>query len=174
MEQPQLSVTEYAVLGLLAEGPSHGFALSKELDADSDVGRVFTVRRSLVYRALDRMVEIEYAEPVTTEKRGGPKRVIHRLTDRGQRRLSSWLRDPVDHVRNLRIDFLLKLAILGRAGKSPLELIRNQRTTLESTFSALDDPKDDIVDHVELWRRHNAAAAAAYLAELERIHGGTR
>ena len=170
MGQPFLSVTEYAVLGVLAEGPSHGFALSKELAAGSDVGRVFTVGRSLVYRALDRMVEVGYAEPVTTEQGEGPKRVIHRITGPGRRRLHQWLVEPVGHVRDLRIEFLLKLAFLERGGDSPLELIRKQRATLESTLTALDDPGTAGVDHVELWRRHNATAAATYLEELERIH----
>lgn len=170
MEPPQLSVTEYAVLALLAEEPSHGFAMSKELEAASKVGRVFTVRRSLVYRALDRMVDMGYAEPVTTEKDQGPKRVIHRITRAGRRRLRSWLTEPVEHVRDLRIEFLLKLAFLQRSGESPLGLIREQRAALESTLTALDDPGERATDHVELWRRHNAAAAAAYLADLEDRH----
>jgi DNA-binding PadR family transcriptional regulator len=170
MESPQLSVTEYAVLALLAEEQSHGFALSKELDAGSAVGRVFTVRRSLVYRALDRMVEVGYAEPVTTERGHGPKRVIHRITSAGRRRLRRWLDKPVEHVRDLRIEFLLKLAFLERGGRSPLGLIRKQRAALESTLTALDDPGEKVTDQVELWRRHNATAAAAFLEDLEHMH----
>ncbi len=86
----QLSTTEYAVLGMLAEGPSHGFALSKSLQADGEIGRVCKVRRPLVYRALDRLVETGYAEPVATEKGdAGPQRVIHRITRRGRYLLRS-------------------------------------------------------------------------------------
>jgi DNA-binding PadR family transcriptional regulator len=172
MEDPHLSVTEYAVIGLLADGPSHGFALSKRLSGDGgDLGRVFTVRRSLVYRALDRMVEIGYAEPVGTEQGGGPKRVIHRITKNGRKRLARWLHEPVAHVRDLRIEFLLKLALLERSGESPIELIQNQRAALEPTLTALDDPGEETTDHVELWRRHNAAAAASYLEALVSIYG---
>ena len=164
---PRLSVTEYAVLGVLAEEPSHGFAISKQLDADNEVGRVFTVRRPLVYRALDRLVESGYAEPVATEKGEGPQRVIHRVTRNGRRRLRSWLGQPVDHVRDLRIEFLLKLTLTTRAGGSPLELIRAQQAALSPTFDALEQPPAEPIDHIELWRRHNAAAAADYLKELE-------
>jgi len=39
---------------------------------------------------------------------------------------------------------------------------------LAPTFAALDEPA--IKDHVELWRRHNAAAAAAYLSALEELY----
>lgn len=168
MIQPRMSVTEFAVLGVLAEGPSHGFAVSKLLNHEANLGRVFTVRRPLVYRALDRLVETGHAEAVSTEKGdAGPNRVIHRITPQGRRRLRRWLGQPVSHVRDLRIEFLLKLALLRRAGKSPVSLIRDQRAALSSTLTALDDPGADPEDHVELWRRHSAAAAAAYLDNLE-------
>lgn len=172
MTESQLSVTEHAVLGILAEAPNHGFAISKQLDAASDVGRVFTVPRSLVYRALDRLVDAGHAEQVTTEKAGGPRRVVHAVTAEGRRELRHWLAEPVDHVRDLRIEFLLKLSLLQRAGLSPISLIRSQRAALDETLDALDDPATDTRDHVELWRRSNAAAAAAYLASLERAYGG--
>ncbi|HZD23958.1 MAG TPA: PadR family transcriptional regulator, partial [Acidimicrobiia bacterium] len=155
--EPRISVTEYTVLGVMAEEPTHGFALAKKLAADSSVGRVFTVRRPLVYRAIDRLVETGYAEGVTTEKGDGPKRVIYTITTTGRERLHRWLNEPVAHVRDLRIEFLLKLSLLQGSGHSPVALIRNQRTALASTFEALHG--DDIApeDHVELWRKHNAA-----------------
>lgn len=168
MSSQELSTTEYAVLGLLAEEPSHGFALSKQLDTESEVGRIYTIRRPLVYRALSRLVEAGYAEPVSTEKgRAGPKRVIHRVTRRGRLRLLDWLVEPVEHVRDLRIEFILKLALLQRSGQPPTDLIRDQKRALEPTFQALDDPNVHQTDHVELWRRHIALAAQAYLNDLE-------
>jgi DNA-binding PadR family transcriptional regulator len=173
MTAPPLSVTEHVVLGLLAEGPRHGFALSKELEADTDVGRVLTVRRPLVYRALDRLTVAGYTEPVITEKGQGPKRVIHRITDPGRDRLHAWLGEPVEHVRDLRIELLVKLTLLHRSGHSPLELVRRQWAALVPTLTALDYREHDHEDHVELWRRHNAAAAAAFLEELEHVHGPT-
>ena len=164
--EAELSTTEYAVLGILAEASSHGFAISKLLQADSEVGRVCTVRRPLVYRALDRLVEAGYATPVTTEKgNAGPRRVIHQVTAAGRRRLDRWLAAPVEHVRDIRIEFLLKVALLQRSDRSPVELIRRQRQVLSPTLDALDESRPD--DHVELWRQHNATAAASYLDELE-------
>lgn len=165
--EPRLSVTDYAVLGLLAEEPGHGFAVAKKLVSDTEVGRIFTVRRPLVYRAIDRLDVAGYIATVTTERGEGPERVIYRPTPGGLRRLRRWLTEPVEHVRDLRIEFLLKLALLRRTDKSPLALIRRQRKVLDSIISALDDPDIDPDDHVELWRRHVAAASGAYLRDLE-------
>jgi len=171
VEPPTLSTTEHAVLGVLAQGPSHGFAVSKTFATGTELGRVLTVRRPLVYRALDRLVDAGLARPLHTEKGdAGPQRVVLEVTDRGRRRLRDWLSTPVTHVRDLRIEFLLKLAVITMGGDSPIELIRLQRATLEPTLSALDEPDTPVTDHVELWRRHNAAAAGAYLDHLELIY----
>jgi DNA-binding PadR family transcriptional regulator len=160
------SITEYAVLGILASGPSHGFAISKQLGPEAPLGRILTVRRPLVYRALDRMVGAGNAEPVTTEKGdAGPNRIVLRITPAGGRQLDEWLGQPVEHVRDLRIEFLLKLSLLESLGRSPVPLIRRQRATLAATLTALDETQPG--DHVELWRRHNAVAAAGYLDDLE-------
>ena len=173
MREFEPSLTEYAVLGLLAGGPTHGFAISKTLQPDTEVGRVVTVRRPLVYRALDRLVDAGLAVPAHTEPgAAGPNRVIHRLTRAGRRRLDSWLASPVSHVRDMRIEFQLKLALLQRLGRSPLQLVIAQRETLDPTLAALEVPSSDTVDHLELWRRHNAVAADSYLERLERHYSG--
>ena len=166
----ELSITEYAVLGLLAESPNHGFVLSKQLESDSDVGRILTVRRPLVYRALDRLVHNDLAEPAHTEKGdAGPNRVVHRVTGAGRRELSRWLSRPVDHVRDMRIELLLKIALLIRSQRSPASLIAAQRKLIQPTLGALEEAISN--DHVEIWRQHSARAANTYLEELAGLYG---
>lgn len=163
----ELSITELVVLGLLAEGPSHGFAISKELSADGELGQVLTVRRSVVYRALDRLVDAGLAHPLHSEPgRGGPQRVVHGLTRRGRTALERWLPQPVGHVRELRIEFLLKLVLLDRAGKSSKGLVSAQLRQLRETFAALEHEPPG--GPVELWRRHNSEAARRFLQDLAR------
>jgi DNA-binding PadR family transcriptional regulator len=164
------SLTEFAVLGVLAGDPAHGFAISKTLGPDSELGRIITVRRPLVYRALDRLVLVGLAEPAHVEPgTAGPNRLIHRITSPGRSTLNHWLSRPVGHVRDMRIEFQLKLALLQRLGRSPLTLIRRQRETLAPTLAALDAPS---TDSLELWRRHSAVAAGTYLESLERLYDG--
>ena len=173
MEPSRLSTTEFAVLGLMAEAPTHGFAVSKQLSPHGELGRVFTVQRPLVYRALDRLVDLGLMEPVKTEPGdAGPQRVVHRVTPIGLKRLEEWLEEPVEHVRDIRIGFLLRLTLLQRSGQSPLALIRAQRAALGATLAALEAAAGDTTDPVELWRRHNGAATGSYLEQLERIHDG--
>lgn len=164
------SITEYAVLGVLAEQPSHGFAIAKELSAKGDLGRVITVRRPLVYRALDRLVEAGLAKRAQVEKGdAGPTRVIHRVTEAGGQRLAEWLDEPVDHVRDMRLELLLKIALLIRSQESPAALIDAQRKLIQPTLRALEDAASN--DHVEIWRQHSARAAGTYLEELADLYG---
>ena len=171
MDEQQLSLTEYAVLGILAEAPTHGFAISRELAPKGSVGRVLTVRRPLTYRALDRLVALGLATPVHSEPGdGGPQRLVHKATPAGKRRLKKWLGEPVKHVRDMRIEFQLKLVLLQRSGSSPLDLIERQRSLLEPTLLALDTHTTDPPDLLELWRQHNAAATDDYLKVLEKLY----
>jgi DNA-binding PadR family transcriptional regulator len=164
----ELSLTEWVVLALLVETPAHGFALARELQPDSDLGRVFTVHRPLVYRALDRVIGVGFAEPVQTEPGdGGPNRTVHRPTRRGRNAVNRWLDQPVEHVRDLRIEFLAKLRLNQRRTRDSSTLIAAQHTALEGTFAPLTDgAQGDVVD---LWRHHNATAAKAFLTEIALI-----
>jgi len=169
MESLRLSITEYTVLGLLTEGPAHGFALAKDLEPDGRVGQVLTVRQPLVYRALGRLVEAGLAKPASVEPGiAGPQRVIHKITALGERRLKSWLFEPVEHIRDLRIEFLVKLVLLDRSGVSPLPLVERQRAALRETLAAIAESTGR--DPIGLWRKSNAAAAAAFLADLDGIY----
>lgn len=162
---PDLSLTEWVVLALLVEGPSHGFAIARELKADSDLGRVMTVQRPLVYRALDRLDEAQLAEPVATEPGdGGPQRTVRRPTRRGRARVNRWLDTPVAHVRDLRIEFLVKLRLNQRRDRSAASLVRAQRTALAPAFAHLVSPSSD--DVVDRWRHRTALAAQRFLDDL--------
>ena len=160
------SLTEWAVLGLLREQSSHPFAIARHLATDGDLGRVLTVRRPLVYRALDRLVEAGLAEPHHTEPGdAGPRRTVHRITPKGRIQARRWLECPVDHVRELRLEFLLKVAFVSRSGGSISRLVANQRMALRRTVEALlalpDEP-----DAADLWRHHQAAATLSFLEDM--------
>lgn len=166
MAMPDLSLTEWVVLALVAEGPSHGFAIGRELQPNSDLGRILTVHRPLVYRALDRLSTGGLIEQVGTEPgEAGPNRTVMRASRRGRASLKQWFVTPVDHVRDLRIEFLIKLRLTERLGRDAGGLIAAQRAELEQTLSKLAEAgnDDDVVDR---WRQHNATAARNFLNGL--------
>lgn len=172
MAESELSLTEWVVLALVSESPTHGFAIAKELHADSDLGRIMTVHRPLVYRALDRLRTNGFVEAAATEPGdAGPNRTLFRATRKGRSRLKSWFITPVGHVRELRIEFLIKLRLTERVSLDPAVLVTAQREALAATLQSLaagtdHDTEADGADVVDRWRQHNAAAARDFLASL--------
>lgn len=162
----QRSLGEWAVLGLLAEEAAHPFALARSLGRTRSPGRVLTVPRPLVYRAVDRLLEAGLIERDRIEPgEAGPERTVYRIHERGRAALDNWLREPVPHIRDIRLAFLLKVELLRRSGSSVGELARAQQAALASTLDGLARLPDD-PDVAELWRHHNAAATAAFLEAL--------
>ncbi len=166
------SLNRWVVLALLVEEPAHGFALARALDADGDLGRILTVRRPAVYRAIDQLVDDGLIEPIQTEPGdAGPDRTVYRPTAVGRSDLDGWLASPVAHVRELRVGFLLKLRLLERRGRSSRRLITAQRRALDETIERLiDRPTGPDADVVDRWRSHNAAAVARFFDELQHPH----
>jgi len=100
---------EYAVLGLLAQGPKHGYELKREIERK--LRPIWRIATSRLYLALSRLEHsgLIQGEPQVTK---GRARRVYRLTPEGERRLWEWLRRPVPALRDLRVEFLAKLYFL--------------------------------------------------------------
>ncbi len=129
---PKLSPGEWGVLGIVAEGPTHGFAISQLLAHEGELGRIHTVQRPKVYQALTKLLRLELVEQAGQEPGArGPSRTVITITPLGQDAVALWLRTPVDRVRDMKSMFMLKLALLDRSGVDPARLLRDQRLVLE-------------------------------------------
>jgi PadR family transcriptional regulator AphA len=134
-----LAPGEWSCLALLAHRPAHGWALAKELSASGEIGRVWAVGRPLVYRALDLLDQRGLIEPLGREPGArGPDRTLFQATERGRAELARWLADPVDHMRDIRSLFLLKLALSDRAGVESRPLLLAQRARAVGALSGLE------------------------------------
>ncbi len=166
---PELSIADWVVLGLVAEAPTHGWPIVGALRVDGPVGRVFTVPRPIVYRSLTTLTEqgcIEECGEATRSK--GPQRTIFRATRRGRAALKRWLETPVEHVRDVRTEFLVKLAILDRAGESSRTLVERQIEHLDPVVRAVSTRDEgegfDLV--LTRWRREQALAVNRFLRSI--------
>jgi PadR family transcriptional regulator AphA len=138
MERP-LTAGEWSVLALLCEEPAHGWALANLLASDAEIGRIWTLRKSLVYRALELLHERELVEVAgSAASPKGPSRTMYRATDEGRRWLGRWLAEPVEHIRDLRPDLLLKLAFAERSVVDTSVLLDAQRSLLEEVVASLE------------------------------------
>jgi len=161
-----LSLADEVCLAIIGEAPIHGWAIVKLLAPDGGLGRIWSLSRPLTYRSIDRLVDAGLVERTDVGRRA-----ILRVTPAGRRRRRRWLDRPVDHLRELRTVFLLKLALRDRAGLPRGPLVATQRAHLANAIDALTaapmaSGPPDAVDPVELWRRESAFAADRFLGGL--------
>jgi DNA-binding PadR family transcriptional regulator len=168
MSEGRLSVGEWAVLCVVAEGRTHGFAVARALARNGEVGVIWTVRRPLVYRAIDTLTAAGYVETVSEEPSptGPPRRVIG-ATRSGRAAVRRWLAQPVEHLRDTRSLLLLKLLFLHRSGQDPRPLLEAQRAGFEAQRESLRKRRaaaDGFEPTVIAWRIESANAALRFIA----------
>jgi PadR family transcriptional regulator AphA len=134
---------------------------------DTPVGRVWSIPRPLVYRALGRLEEQGLVRRHATEPgEGGPQRTVYRIERRGRVALDRWLRVPVEHLRDVRTELLLKLVLCQRLGVDPRPLVRDQQAMFAPHLAALARPASGPVDPVARWRQESSRAVARFLDGL--------
>lgn len=160
------------MLCLIAEAPSHGFALARTLSDDGELGRIWRVPKPVIYRALQRL---EIAELVVTVElqpsNAGPVRSLIDVTEVGRDAATHWLTRPVRHNRDIRSELLLKLALLDRGGADPAPLLAAQRAQLEPVALALEAKLAStagVERMIILWRWETLAATLRFLDDALR------
>lgn len=171
-EGPGLSLTEWVVLALLSEAPSHGFAVARTLSRATALGQVWTVPRPLVYRALGRLEEhgliVEAGEEPGDP---GPRRMVYEATGKGRKAAANWRAEPVRHLREVRSALLAKVLLRQRAGEPLGPLVAEQRAVFAPLLERLADQFDEgEADHViAAWRYESSQAVARLLDHLEAL-----
>jgi DNA-binding PadR family transcriptional regulator len=150
------SVLDHIVLALICEKPQHGFAISKELDADESLVTVLKVRRPLVYRSINSLEAAGLIKPTKTEAGvQGSERTVYSSTSRGKAESSGWLNSIVDHPRDARIELLAKFVLRGRSNMSNTSLAKRQRelfSTFAKDFKVRERSADPNTKLVARWR----------------------
>ena len=167
----QLSLLEQVVLALVVEAPSHGFGVASAIEADAALAMAITVRRPLVYRAIDTFARAGMLRRAKVEsgQRGAP-RTVYRATAAGSRASAAWLRAIVDHPRDARLELLAKFALRARRGMSNRSLAAAQRRHFEPVASSLRQRRRDETPAAALvrrWRYESVAAMIGLLRDVE-------
>jgi len=156
-----LSLGERVCLALIVEGVDHGWGIGSELAPDGDLGRVWTLSRPLTYRAIE---QLESKDIVRRQgpRRGGRERTLLSCAAQGRRIVEEWLEAPVEHLRDVRTELLLKLLLRRRRGLATEPLLEAQQRAFSEHIDTL-TTVGHAVDPVDLWRRESARAVRRFL-----------
>lgn len=163
----------YALLGLLRERPSYGYELARRFGRGTALGDVVRLAPSHLYALLGRMERDHLIEGRQQDAGARPQRRVYSLTERGRQMLLTWVREPVSHPRDMRIEFPLKLYIARLVEpESVPDLIERQRATLTGYVERLEAlPPPAAVgidrDYIQLMRSSRVGRARAALDWLD-------
>jgi molybdopterin-binding protein len=158
----KLSLAEHVCLALITQAVTHGWALGTMLAPDGEIGRVWTLSRPLTYRAVDGLVDKDLVLRRGHATGLGRDRVVLAPTAQGRRLAKRWLDTPVEHLRDVRTELLIKLVLRERAGLDNEMLLAAQHEAFEPTIDVLTSTRRD-EDLVDLWRRESARAVRRFL-----------
>lgn len=163
---------EFALLGLLREGPQHGYRLAAAFAPDGRLGIALRLKMSQMYaylRKLERQgLLVAHNE---MDDRSHRARRVFTLTPDGARVFDAWLAAPVEATREVRLAFLLKLAFTLDDPETALALIARQRAataaSLDLLRARLAGLPDDTRSIAHLTLRHRILLSEATLVWLD-------
>lgn len=148
MPLPHVNLTPsaYAILGLLHEQPMHGYEIARHFKPDSDLGQVVPADISTVYSFLKDLQEHGLLSGKRETVGARPPRTVFSLTADAAEIFLDWVYRPVARIREVRLDFLLKLYFARRLSatkthaliEAQLTICRDYRTRQRTQAEALD------------------------------------
>jgi DNA-binding PadR family transcriptional regulator len=112
-------------LGLLEDGPSHGYDLKREYDTRFGLDR--PVAYGQVYATLSRLLKHGLVTVEAIEPGDGPERKRYAITADGVADVERWLAEPEKPELYLQSTLYAKVVIALRSGRPATEILDTQR-----------------------------------------------
>ncbi len=160
---------EFAVMGALDLQDSHGYRLVAFLQ--ENLSGICCLGRSQIYALLTRLEHEGLTVHERVEQTNLPSKKVFRLTQSGRNELLQWLTAPVPNLRDLRIEFLIKLFFARfRSQDAELVLLSKQLEVCKSKRSRLIDVRSRASNRIDQealeYRISMAQAACVWLESL--------
>jgi DNA-binding PadR family transcriptional regulator len=123
------------ILGVLADGPAHGYDLKRAHDARFPSARPLAFGQ--VYATLGRLERDELVETVETRQGAGPERTIYAVTDAGREELRRWLEATEKPAPYAAEELVRKTITALHLGADNADYLRRQRALHLETMRTL-------------------------------------
>ena len=132
---------EQALLGLLMQGPMHGYDLHGRVE--EELGWIWYMGISNVYSALKRLEGAGHVAWTLNPQEGRPSRKVYQITPAGRQSFMEWLRSPVPSIRDMRVEFPAKLYFFCTLDLEGVEgLIAAQESVCQERIKRLEGEAD--------------------------------
>lgn len=162
---------EFALLGLLAKGPLHGYELRKRMIAL--VGPFKALSFSVLYPQLRRMLAAGLIQETTVERGSKRPRIVYAATDAGLARFEA-LTESVSSEAWEDEGFEIRFAFFEPTPtKSRLRILEGRLRRLQEKADILRDEVEKspigIDKYLQEWRRHSLESAEREISWLQEL-----
>jgi DNA-binding PadR family transcriptional regulator len=156
---------EFALLGLLIAGPSHGYDLHQRFVAE--LGQVWHLSQSQAYTILKRLENRGDISAQVIEQEKLPARQMLHITEAGRRRFFDWLELGIGRTaRSIRLEFLTRLYFTQlHRPENTVQIYKAQSAEIESTIVRL----ERLLDHLPPDQLFNRLSLALRLQQMRLI-----
>ncbi len=141
---------DFLLLGIIDQQPTHAYDLYKKLTSSEDLKTLWTFRQSRLYAVLEKIERNGLISTTIDQNETLPVRKTCTLTSEGKKVFEEWVHSPVDHMNEIRSDFLGKLYFLKDRSKEErrqvLDMQKHRCETwlgnIEKKLSEHPDPED--------------------------------
>jgi len=139
---------EYALLGILMSGPKHGYEMHSYFSFHMD--QFWRLSMSQIYALLKRMEKKGVVTSKAELQNNRPAKKIFSITQTGKEGFLNWVHSPVNHVRNLRIEFMAKLFFIKELKlKRATDIFDKQIEILQEKLHVIQPSKEKIMDEFQ-------------------------
>jgi DNA-binding PadR family transcriptional regulator len=133
---------ECAALGLLMNGPRHGYSLYQEFEQTFSL--IWAAGQAKFYAALAELEHKGHLSAASETQEGRPARKVYHITGAGREEFLRWLHQPVPSMRAIRVEFIARLrlfSLLNLPGAD--DLVERQIGLLRDMLSEWNNPSSD-------------------------------
>lgn len=104
--------SEFVLLGLINEKPTHGYDLHKMITDPDAIGMIWNVKMSNLYAQLEKLAQKGFISGVLQAGHTHPNRTEYKITPKGQEVFQDWVKSVVQHPRDFRQEFMARFFFL--------------------------------------------------------------
>ena len=164
---------EFALLGFLIGGPSHGYDLHQRFV--TELGQVWHLSQSQAYAILKRLENRGDISVRVIEQEKLPARQMLQITEAGRRRFFEWLELGIGRTaRSIRLEFLTRLYFTQlHRPENTVQIYQAQSAEIESTIARLESllehlPPEQVFNRLSLdLRLRQMRLIQSWIAEIE-------
>jgi DNA-binding PadR family transcriptional regulator len=135
------SAPVYALLGILMTGSKHGYEIHSYFSLN--LSQFWNLSMSQIYALLKRMGKEGMVNSIQKLQETRPPKRIFSITEKGKNSFLSWVQSPVEHIRDIRTEFMAKLFFIKKLKlDGGINLINKQNDICQKRIELIEKDRD--------------------------------